>query len=153
MTGDVHDAASLSVLSLFAAIAGHTTLDTTHGIGNGDSQRRIKNTHSLRATRIQYRLLVLCAHPAYLRHEANYPYLHTGLDRQADYRFATRLAPGACARHNWRDVQVITDTISGSKISRKGLDALMKAVWGRRCPLLQSGPPRPQLESPGAIAR
>jgi DNA invertase Pin-like site-specific DNA recombinase len=33
-----------------------------------------------------------------------------------------------CARHNWRDVQVITDTISGSKISRKGLDALMKAV-------------------------
>ena len=33
-----------------------------------------------------------------------------------------------CARHDWRDVQVITDTISGSKISRKGLDALMKAV-------------------------
>jgi DNA invertase Pin-like site-specific DNA recombinase len=33
-----------------------------------------------------------------------------------------------CARHNWRDVQVITDTTSGSKISRKGLDALMKAV-------------------------
>jgi DNA invertase Pin-like site-specific DNA recombinase len=35
-----------------------------------------------------------------------------------------------CARHNWRDVQVITDTISGSKISRKGLDQLMKAVRG-----------------------
>ena len=32
-----------------------------------------------------------------------------------------------CARHNWHDVQVITGTISGSKISRKGLD-LMKAV-------------------------
>ncbi len=32
-----------------------------------------------------------------------------------------------CARHNW-DAQVITDTISGSKISRKGLDQLMKAV-------------------------
>ena len=31
-----------------------------------------------------------------------------------------------CARHNWRDVQVITDTTSGSKISRKGLDALMR---------------------------
>jgi DNA invertase Pin-like site-specific DNA recombinase len=33
-----------------------------------------------------------------------------------------------CARHDWQDVQVITDTISGSKSSRKGLDALMKAV-------------------------
>ena len=33
-----------------------------------------------------------------------------------------------CARHDWQDVQVITDTISGSKISRKGLDQLMKAV-------------------------
>ena len=33
-----------------------------------------------------------------------------------------------CARHAWQDVQVITDTISGSKISRKGLDQLMKAV-------------------------
>ena len=33
-----------------------------------------------------------------------------------------------CVRHNWRDVQVITDTISGSKISRKGLDQFMKAV-------------------------
>jgi DNA invertase Pin-like site-specific DNA recombinase len=35
---------------------------------------------------------------------------------------------GYCARHDWQDVQVITDTISGSKISRKGLDQLMKAV-------------------------
>ena len=33
-----------------------------------------------------------------------------------------------CARHDWQDVQVITDTVSGSKISRKGLDQLMKAV-------------------------
>jgi putative DNA-invertase from lambdoid prophage Rac len=33
-----------------------------------------------------------------------------------------------CARRGWQDVQVITDTISGSKISRKGLDQLMKAV-------------------------
>jgi DNA invertase Pin-like site-specific DNA recombinase len=33
-----------------------------------------------------------------------------------------------CGRHDWQDVQVITDTISGSKISRKGLDQLMKAV-------------------------
>ena len=33
-----------------------------------------------------------------------------------------------CARHGWQDVQVITDTISGSRISRKGLDQLMKAV-------------------------
>ena len=33
-----------------------------------------------------------------------------------------------CARHDWQDVQVITDTTSGSKISRKGLDQLMKAV-------------------------
>jgi DNA invertase Pin-like site-specific DNA recombinase len=33
-----------------------------------------------------------------------------------------------CARHDWQDVQVIADTVSGSKISRKGLDQLMKAV-------------------------
>jgi DNA invertase Pin-like site-specific DNA recombinase len=33
-----------------------------------------------------------------------------------------------CARHDWQDVQVITDTIAGSKISRRGLDQLMKAV-------------------------
>ena len=33
-----------------------------------------------------------------------------------------------CARHDWQDVAVITDTISGTKTSRKGLDQLMKAV-------------------------
>ena len=34
-----------------------------------------------------------------------------------------------CARDDWQHVQVITDTISGTlKISRKGLDHLMKAV-------------------------
>ena len=32
------------------------------------------------------------------------------------------------ARQGWEDVQVITDTISGAKTSRKGLDTLMKAV-------------------------
>jgi hypothetical protein len=31
-------------------------------------------------------------------------------------------------RQGWQDVQVITDTISGAKTSRKGLDTLMKAV-------------------------
>ena len=31
-------------------------------------------------------------------------------------------------RQGWEDVQVITDTISGAKTSRKGLDTLMKAV-------------------------
>jgi DNA invertase Pin-like site-specific DNA recombinase len=31
-------------------------------------------------------------------------------------------------RQGWKDVQVITDTISGAKTSRKGLDTLMKAV-------------------------
>ena len=32
------------------------------------------------------------------------------------------------ARQGWEDVQVITDTISGAKTSRKGLDTLMKTV-------------------------
>jgi DNA invertase Pin-like site-specific DNA recombinase len=31
-------------------------------------------------------------------------------------------------RQGWEDVQVITDTISGAKTSRKGLDTLMKAI-------------------------
>ena len=54
-------------------------------------------------------------------------YTRVSTDKQTtDSQLAS---PGEhCARHNWRDVQVITDTISGSKISRKGLDALMKAV-------------------------
>jgi DNA invertase Pin-like site-specific DNA recombinase len=33
-------------------------------------------------------------------------------------------------RQGWEDVQVITDTTSGAKTSRKGLDTLMKAVRG-----------------------
>jgi DNA invertase Pin-like site-specific DNA recombinase len=33
-----------------------------------------------------------------------------------------------CARRNWADVEEITDTISGAKFSRKGLDALMGSV-------------------------
>ena len=36
------------------------------------------------------------------------------------------------ARQGWEDVQVITDTISGAKTSRKGLDTLMKAVRAGR---------------------
>ena len=35
-------------------------------------------------------------------------------------------------RQGWEDVQVITDTISGAKTSRKGLDTLMKAVRAGR---------------------
>ena len=54
-----------------------------------------------------------------------------------------------CARHDWHDAQVITDTISGSKISRKGLDALMKAVRAGKVDVvpLQPRSPRPQLAS------
>jgi len=33
-----------------------------------------------------------------------------------------------CMRRNWVDVQEITDTISGAKFSRKGLDELMRLV-------------------------
>ena len=55
-------------------------------------------------------------------------YLHTGsTDKQTTDSQLASLRE-YCAPHDWPEVQVITDTISGSKISRRGLDQLMKAV-------------------------
>ena len=54
-----------------------------------------------------------------------------------------------CARHDWQDVQVITDTISGSKISQGARSAHEggSRQEGRRRAMPQSGPSRPQLLS------
>jgi putative DNA-invertase from lambdoid prophage Rac len=56
------------------------------------------------------------------------PPLKMNFDLQRRRGLENRELRDYCARRNWTDVEEITDTISGAKFSRKGLDALMRSV-------------------------
>ena len=54
-------------------------------------------------------------------------YARVSTDRQSHDSQLTELK-GYCGRRGWKDAEVITDIVSGTKSSREGLDRLMGAV-------------------------
>jgi Site-specific recombinases, DNA invertase Pin homologs len=54
-------------------------------------------------------------------------YLRVSTDRQTTQSQAVELRE-YCARRGWNDVREFSDTASGAKFSREGLDALMREV-------------------------
>ena len=54
-------------------------------------------------------------------------YLRVSTDRQTTQSRAVELRE-YCARRGWNDMREFSDTASGAKFSREGLDALMREV-------------------------